>query len=72
MLITALNLLRAGRRHGFLENVVAHPEFRNQGHGRAVVNAALAAAWAKNCYHVLLQSGRTEPRVASLLPTLWF
>ena len=63
MLITAPNLLRGGRRHGFLENVVTHPEFRRQGHGRAVVDAALAAAWTKDCYHVLLQSGRKDPRV---------
>jgi GNAT superfamily N-acetyltransferase len=63
MLITAPNLLRAGRRHGFLENVVTHPEFRGQGHGRAVVQAALAAAWTGDCYHVLLQSGREDPRV---------
>jgi GNAT superfamily N-acetyltransferase len=63
MLITAPNLLRGGRRHGFLENVVTHPEFRGQGHGRAVVDAALAAAWTKDCYHVLLQNGRKDPRV---------
>jgi GNAT superfamily N-acetyltransferase len=63
MLITAPNLLRAGGRHGFLENVVTHPEFRGRGHGRAVVDAALAAAWSKDCYHVLLQSGRNDPRV---------
>jgi GNAT superfamily N-acetyltransferase len=63
MLITAPNLLRGGRRHGFLENVVTHPEFQGRGHGRAVVTAALAAAWAKDCHHVLLQSGRKEARV---------
>jgi GNAT superfamily N-acetyltransferase len=63
MLITALNLLRAGRQHGFLENVVTHPDFRGQGHGRAVVQAALTEAWAQDCYHVLLQSGRKDPRV---------
>jgi GNAT superfamily N-acetyltransferase len=62
-LITAPNLLRGGRRHGFLENVVTHPEFRGQGHGRAVVAAALAAAWSDDCYHVLLQSGRKDRRV---------
>jgi len=62
-LITAPNLLRAGRRHGFLENVVTHPEFRVRGHGRAVVEAALAAAWAEDCHHVLMQSGRKDPRV---------
>lgn len=63
MLITAPNLLRAGRQHGFLENVFTHPEFQGQGHGSAVVHAALAAAWTQDCYHVLLQSGRKDPRV---------
>jgi GNAT superfamily N-acetyltransferase len=62
-LITAPNLLRAGRRHGFLENVVTHPESRGRGHGRAVVEAALALAWSRDCHHVLLQSGRADPRV---------
>src|SRR5262249_26376583 len=33
MLITAPNLLRGGRRHGFLENVVTHPECRGRGYG---------------------------------------
>lgn len=63
MLISAPNLLRAGRRHGFLENVVTHPAFQGQSHGRAVVGAALAEAWARDCYHVLMQSGRQDPRV---------
>jgi GNAT superfamily N-acetyltransferase len=63
MLITAPNLLRSGRGHGFLENVVTHPEYRGRGHGVAVVRAALAEAWTRNCHHVLLQSGRVDPRV---------
>jgi GNAT superfamily N-acetyltransferase len=63
MLISAPNLLRSGRPHGFLENVVTHPELQGQGHGRAVVEAALAEAWARNCHHVLMQSGRQDPRV---------
>jgi GNAT superfamily N-acetyltransferase len=63
MLITAPNLLRDGRRHGFLENVVTHPEFRGKGHGRAVVDAALTAAWIRDCHQVLLQSGREDVRV---------
>lgn len=63
MLITAPNLLRAGKRHGFLENVVTHPDFQGLGHGRAVVEAALAAAWSRDCHHVLMQSGRKDPRV---------
>ena len=63
MLITAPNLLRGGRGHAFLENVVTHPAFQGQGHGRAVVEAALSKAWAIDCYHVMLQSGRKDPRV---------
>src|SRR3981081_2752508 len=34
MLIAAPNLLRSGRGHAFLENVVTRPEFRGLGHGR--------------------------------------
>lgn len=63
MLITAPNLLRAGRQHAFLENVVTHPTLRGRGYGRAVVLAALQTAWAWDCHHVLLQSGRADPRV---------
>ena len=72
MLITAPNLLRGGRQHGFIENVVTHPEHRRQGHGRAVVQAALAEAWARDCYHVLLQSGRQDPGVHRFYESLGF
>lgn len=72
MLITVPNLLRGGRRHGFLENVVTHPELQGRGHGRAVVEAALARAWAAECHHVLLQSGRADPRVHAFYERLGF
>ena len=72
MLITAPNLLRQGGCHGFLENVVTHPDFRGLGHGSAVVRAALAQAWGANCHHVLLQSGRADPRVHRFYEHLGF
>jgi GNAT superfamily N-acetyltransferase len=72
MLITAPNLLRGGRRHGFLENVVTHPALRGRGHGKAVVGAALAHAWAVDCHHVLMQSGRADPRVHKFYEGLGF
>ena len=72
MLVTAPNLLRGGKRHGFLENVVTHPELRGQGHGKAVVQAALAHAWATDCHHVLMQSGRADPRVHAFYEGLGF
>ena len=63
MLIVAPNLLRSGRQHAFIENVVTHPDHRGQGHGTSVLSAALQLAWRENCHHVLLQSGRQNPRV---------
>jgi GNAT superfamily N-acetyltransferase len=72
MLITAPNLLRQGRGHAFLENVVTHPELRGTGHGSAVVRAALAQAWADDCHHVLMQSGRPDPRVHRFYERLGF
>lgn len=72
MLMTAPNLLRSGRQHGFLENVVTHPEFQSRGHGRAVVAAALAEAWRRDCHHVLMQSGRRDPRVHCFYETCGF
>lgn len=63
MLIVAPNLLRGGRQHGFIENVVTHPDFRGRGHGSAVLAAALDQAWQEDCHHVLLQSGRADERV---------
>ena len=72
MLVTAPNLLRGGKRHGFLENVVTHPELRGLGHGKAVVQTALAHAWAIDCHHVLMQSGRADPRVHAFYEGLGF
>jgi GNAT superfamily N-acetyltransferase len=72
MLITAPNLLREGRRHGFLENVVSHPELRGRGHGKAVVQAALAHAWTVDCHHVLMQSGRADPGVHGFYEAMGF
>jgi GNAT superfamily N-acetyltransferase len=72
MLVIAPNLLRAGRRHGFLEKVVTHPDLRRRGHGKTVVVAALEQAWAADCHHVLLQSGRADPRVHAFYEGLGF
>lgn len=72
MLVIAPNLLRRGRCHGFLENVVTHPALRGRGHGKAVVMAALDHAWAADCHHVLMQSGRADPRVHAFYERLGF
>jgi GNAT superfamily N-acetyltransferase len=63
MLFTAPNLLRGGRQHGIIENVATHPQYEGRGHGRAVIAAALEEAWRQDCHHVMLQSGRADPRI---------
>jgi GNAT superfamily N-acetyltransferase len=72
MLIVTPNLLRAGRSHGVLENVVTHRDLAGRGHGRAVVTAALDKAWEVGCFHVLMQSGRADPRVHAFYEGLGF
>lgn len=63
MLATIPNLMRGGRPHALVENVVTHPGHRRQGHGRAVLGAALSAAWAEGAHQVILMSGRKDPGV---------
>ena len=63
MLATIPNLMRGGRPHALLENVVTHRDHRRKGYGQAVVQAALRAAWDAKAHHVLLMTGRTNPGV---------
>ena len=45
---------------------------RARGHGKAVVQAALAHAWATDHFHVMMQSGRADPRVHAFYEGLDF
>ncbi len=56
-LIVIPNLTRGGRPYGLVENVVTHPDYRRRGLGTAVLKHALAAAWERGCYKVMLLTG---------------
>jgi GNAT superfamily N-acetyltransferase len=56
-LIIIPNLTRGVRPYGLIENVVTHPDHRRIGLGRAVLSAALDAAWKEDCYKVMLATG---------------
>jgi GNAT superfamily N-acetyltransferase len=52
------NLTRGTRPYALIEKVLTHSAHRRAGFGRAVMQAALEAAWGHECYKVMLASGR--------------
>src|SRR5262245_24783696 len=54
------NLTRGCAPYGLIENVVTHGQHRGRGHGKAVLKAALDFAWSRQCYKVMLMTGRLD------------
>jgi GNAT superfamily N-acetyltransferase len=54
------NLTRGCAPYGVIENVVTHKHYRGRGHGKAVLKAALDFAWSRQCYKVMLMTGRLD------------
>lgn len=54
------NLTRGCRPYGVIENVVTHAQHRARGLGKAMLAHTLAIAWARNCYKVMLMTGRND------------
>ncbi len=52
------NLTRGSQPYGVIENVVCHADHRRRGFAKAVVEHALAEAWADGCYKVMLLTGQ--------------
>lgn len=63
VLIVVPNLTRNQRPFALIENVVSAVALRGQGLGKAVVQAAVAHAFARDCYKVMLMTGRSDPAV---------
>ena len=60
MLVIMPNITRGARSFALVENVVPHATHRRQGIGRAVLAAALDAAWQAGCYKVMLATGSRQ------------
>lgn len=60
-LVVIPNLTRGGLPYGLIENVVTDPDNRKRGYGKAMLQAATAAAWRHECYKVMLLTGSTNP-----------
>jgi GNAT superfamily N-acetyltransferase len=52
------NLTRGARPFAVLQNVVTSKSHRGTGIGRALWNHVAVYAWSKNCYQVLVQTGK--------------
>jgi GNAT superfamily N-acetyltransferase len=57
------NLTRGCRPYGLIENVVTRKDMRRKGYGKAILETALRAAWDRNCYKVMLLTGRKDEGV---------
>ena len=56
-LLVVPNLTHGGRPYALVENVVTRPEYRRQGLGSAVLNAARDLAVREGCYKIMLLTG---------------
>jgi len=54
------NLTRGARPYGLIENVVTHATYRRRGIGTRLLRHALSVAWERDCYKVMLLTGRDE------------
>lgn len=66
------NLTRAARPYALIENVVTLENRRGRGYGRAVVRHAVKAAFAANCYKVMLLTGQQRPEVHAFYESCGF
>lgn len=57
------NITRGGRPYAVIENVVTDTAHRNRGIGKSLLDHAVGLSWERNCYKVMLMSGRTESAV---------
>lgn len=62
-LVVIPHLMRSGVPYALIEDVVTHADHRRRGYGRAVLHAALDAAWAAGCYKIMLMTGSKDPAV---------
>ncbi len=66
------NLTRGCRPYGVIENVVTHIDFRRRGYGKKLIEYALKYAWKRNCYKVMLLTGRTNEETYRLYESVGF
>jgi GNAT superfamily N-acetyltransferase len=71
-LIVIPNLTRGGTPYALIENVVTDAQHRKRGYGKAVLEAAMSAAWRHDCYKVMLLTGLKDPATLAFYEDVGF
>ena len=72
MLAIIPNLASGGRPIGMIEHVVTLAAHRRRGYARLVLEHALARAWSRGCYKVMLLSGARLAQAHQLYESVGF
>lgn len=71
-LIIIPNLTRGARPYGLIENVVTHSEYRKKGFGSGLLRYTLGLAWERQCYKVMLLTGRKQKETLRFYESVGF
>ena len=55
------NLTRSASPYAIIENVITHPDYRNNGYASALMQRAVAYAGKAGCYKTYLTTGSKDP-----------
>jgi ribosomal protein S18 acetylase RimI-like enzyme len=66
------NFTRGCRPYALIENVITHPDNRRRGFGQAVVRHAIDYAKQKDCYKIMLLTGRKNEAIYRFYESIGF
>ena len=60
VIVIVPNLTQSQRPYAFIENVITHPDYRNNGFALQILSYARDIAKENNCYKIMLMTGSKE------------
>lgn len=66
------SFIRGGKAFGFIEHVVVHSDYRQNGYAQKILNHVMDYAWENSCTEVMLLSGSYNQKAHQLYRKLEF